>query len=83
MPETTANSAVSGPIKLAVIPGDGIGTEVTAEALKVLDVATPTGVGGRQSGRLGGSSASGTRGAETCSAMTRMVTRSWPGRSNG
>jgi 3-isopropylmalate dehydrogenase len=44
MPETTANSAVSGPIKLAVIPGDGIGTEVTAEALKVLDVATPTGV---------------------------------------
>ena len=44
MPETTANSAVSGPIKLAVIPGDGIGTEVTAEALKVLDVATPSGV---------------------------------------
>ena len=40
MPETTANSAVSGPIKLAVIPGDGIGTEVTAEALKVLDVVT-------------------------------------------
>ena len=28
-------------IKLAVIPGDGIGTEVTAEALKVLEVAAP------------------------------------------
>ncbi len=26
-----------GPLKLAVIPGDGIGPEVTAEALKVLD----------------------------------------------
>ena len=33
-----------GTIKLAVIPGDGIGQEVTSEALKVLDVATPTGV---------------------------------------
>ena len=30
-------------IKLAVVPGDGIGPEVTAEALKVLEVA-PTGV---------------------------------------
>ncbi|MCZ4498310.1 MAG: 3-isopropylmalate dehydrogenase [Marmoricola sp.] len=30
--------------KLAVIPGDGIGTEVTAEALKVLEVVAPTGV---------------------------------------
>ncbi len=28
-------------MKLAVIPGDGIGTEVTAEALKVLEHATP------------------------------------------
>ena len=31
-------------IKLAVIPGDGIGTEVTAEALKVLEVAVPVDV---------------------------------------
>ncbi|HEY9565968.1 MAG TPA: 3-isopropylmalate dehydrogenase [Nocardioides sp.] len=30
--------------KLAVIPGDGIGPEVTAEALKVLEVASPTGI---------------------------------------
>ena len=28
-------------LKLAVIPGDGIGTEVTAEALKVLEQVTP------------------------------------------
>jgi 3-isopropylmalate dehydrogenase len=28
-------------LRLAVIPGDGIGPEVTAEALKVLDVAAP------------------------------------------
>jgi 3-isopropylmalate dehydrogenase len=34
---TPASSA----IKLAVIPGDGIGPEVTAEALKVLEVAVP------------------------------------------
>src|SRR3954449_8151121 len=34
MPETTS-------LKLAVIPGDGIGPEVTAEALKVLEQATP------------------------------------------
>jgi 3-isopropylmalate dehydrogenase len=33
-----------GSLKLAVIPGDGIGPEVTAEALKVLQLATPTGV---------------------------------------
>jgi 3-isopropylmalate dehydrogenase len=32
----------SGPdLKLAVIPGDGIGPEVTAEALKVLEAASP------------------------------------------
>ncbi|NYG58222.1 3-isopropylmalate dehydrogenase [Nocardioides daedukensis] len=30
--------------KLAVIPGDGIGPEVTAEALKVLEVASPAGI---------------------------------------
>src|SRR3954452_8242974 len=36
MPETTS-------LQLAVIPGDGIGPEVTAEALKVLEAA-PTGV---------------------------------------
>src|SRR4051794_31465828 len=34
MPETTS-------LKLAVIPGDGIGPEVTSEALKVLEQATP------------------------------------------
>jgi len=33
--------AGSGSLKLAVIPGDGIGQEVTAEALKVLEVAAP------------------------------------------
>ena len=32
------------PLNLAVIPGDGIGPEVTAEALKVLEVAAPDGV---------------------------------------
>ena len=31
-------------LKLAVIPGDGIGAEVTAEALKVLEQVTPAGV---------------------------------------
>jgi 3-isopropylmalate dehydrogenase len=31
-------------LKLAVIPGDGIGPEVTAEALKVLEAVTPDGV---------------------------------------
>jgi 3-isopropylmalate dehydrogenase len=31
-------------VHLAVIPGDGIGPEVTAEALKVLEVAAPAGV---------------------------------------
>src|SRR6195952_4508925 len=34
----------AGSLKLAVIPGDGIGTQVTAEALKVLEAVTPTGV---------------------------------------
>jgi 3-isopropylmalate dehydrogenase len=33
-----------GTVRLAVIPGDGIGPEVTAEALKVLEVAAPDGV---------------------------------------
>jgi 3-isopropylmalate dehydrogenase len=33
-----------GTLALAVIPGDGIGPEVTAEALKVLDAAAPAGV---------------------------------------
>jgi len=31
-------------LRLAVIPGDGIGPEVTAEALKVLEVAAPVDV---------------------------------------
>src|SRR5689334_6363675 len=35
-------SAATESLKLAVIPGDGIGTEVTAEALKVLEQVTPT-----------------------------------------
>ena len=34
----------SSVIRLAVIPGDGIGPEVTAEALKVLEVAVPADV---------------------------------------
>jgi 3-isopropylmalate dehydrogenase len=37
MPQSSTES--SGSLKLAVIPGDGIGTEVTAEALKVLEHA--------------------------------------------
>jgi 3-isopropylmalate dehydrogenase len=40
-PASTGNT---GALKLAVIPGDGIGQEVTAEALKVLEVAAPAGV---------------------------------------
>jgi 3-isopropylmalate dehydrogenase len=40
----TTTPAQSGSVKLAVIPGDGIGPEVTAEALKVLEVAAPAGV---------------------------------------
>jgi 3-isopropylmalate dehydrogenase len=40
----TTDSPPSGTIRLAVIPGDGIGQEVTAEALKVLEVASPAGV---------------------------------------
>jgi 3-isopropylmalate dehydrogenase len=34
----------TGSLKLAVVPGDGIGQEVIAEALKVLEVAAPVGV---------------------------------------
>ncbi|RNL79901.1 3-isopropylmalate dehydrogenase [Nocardioides marmorisolisilvae] len=37
-------SATTQSLKLAVIPGDGIGTEVTAEALKVLEVVMPADV---------------------------------------
>ena len=40
----TGTSGPSGSLRLAVIPGDGIGPEVTAEALKVLEVASPAGV---------------------------------------
>ncbi len=36
-------AAVEGPVQLAVIPGDGIGPEVTTEALKVLEAAVATG----------------------------------------
>lgn len=41
MPDTPQTPS-SGAPTLAVIPGDGIGPEVTAEALKVLEVAAPT-----------------------------------------
>jgi 3-isopropylmalate dehydrogenase len=42
----SSSDAVTAPdsIDLAVIPGDGIGPEVTAEALKVLEAAAPAGV---------------------------------------
>ena len=38
------NTPDADTIDLAVIPGDGIGPEVTAEALKVLEAAAPAGV---------------------------------------
>ncbi len=41
---TSISTPSAGTLKLAVIPGDGIGQEVTAEALKVLEVAAPAGV---------------------------------------
>jgi 3-isopropylmalate dehydrogenase len=46
MTTTDSNAPTPGAdtLKLAVIPGDGIGQEVTAEALKVLEVAAPAGV---------------------------------------
>ncbi|MBB6626634.1 3-isopropylmalate dehydrogenase [Nocardioides sp. KIGAM211] len=40
----THPQAATGTLRLAVIPGDGIGQEVTAEALKVLEAAAPAGV---------------------------------------
>ena len=40
-PASPSSAASSGGQTLAVIPGDGIGPEVTAEALKVLEVASP------------------------------------------
>ncbi len=55
MPETSLAQrpaeqppAASTDVALAVIPGDGIGPEVTAEALKVLAVVAPTGTAFRQ-----------------------------------
>ena len=39
--QQTTPAPTSGTQALAVIPGDGIGPEVTAEALKVLEVASP------------------------------------------
>ncbi len=42
MPQSSTQSSES--LQLAVIPGDGIGTEVITEALKVLEAVTPTGV---------------------------------------
>ena len=47
MPPTTPATTPApapGSLALAVIPGDGIGPEVTAEALKVLEAAAPAGV---------------------------------------
>ncbi|MCD6638508.1 MAG: 3-isopropylmalate dehydrogenase [Nocardioides sp.] len=41
MPDTQQTPQSTGSTTLAVIPGDGIGPEVTAEALKVLEVASP------------------------------------------
>ncbi len=41
---TPATLGTGSTLALAVIPGDGIGQEVTAEALKVLEVAAPAGV---------------------------------------
>jgi 3-isopropylmalate dehydrogenase len=38
---TPSSTPASGTVRLAVIPGDGIGPEVTAEALKVLEAAAP------------------------------------------
>ncbi len=38
---TSAAPAAEGSVVLAVVPGDGIGPEVTAEALKVLEAAAP------------------------------------------
>jgi len=38
------SSDTSPSLRLAVIPGDGIGPEVTAEALKVLEAAAPAGL---------------------------------------
>jgi 3-isopropylmalate dehydrogenase len=38
------HGSAGGSVRLAVIGGDGIGPEVTAEALKVLEVAAPDGV---------------------------------------
>ncbi len=40
-PSSPATSSGTAPVKLAVIPGDGIGKEVTAEALKVLHTVSP------------------------------------------
>ncbi|SDT18404.1 3-isopropylmalate dehydrogenase [Nocardioides scoriae] len=42
MPDAPATT--SSTIRLALIPGDGIGPEVTTEAFKVLEQAAPTGV---------------------------------------
>jgi 3-isopropylmalate dehydrogenase len=41
---TPATTGPGSSLALAVIPGDGIGQEVTAEALKVLEAAAPAGV---------------------------------------
>jgi len=41
---TSIRTPTTGSVKLAVIGGDGIGPEVTAEALKVLEAAAPDGV---------------------------------------
>ena len=43
-PQPTTPAPAPGSLALAVIPGDGIGPEVTAEALKVLEAAAPAGV---------------------------------------
>ncbi|WP_122817038.1 3-isopropylmalate dehydrogenase [Nocardioides pantholopis] len=44
MSSSSTPAPASGSVRLAVVPGDGIGQEVTPEALKVLEAAAPSGV---------------------------------------
>ena len=45
MPDAAQTPPPRSPLRLAVVPGDGIGPEVTAEALKVLQEVVPAEVG--------------------------------------
>ncbi len=44
MTDSSSPTPATGTVRLAVVPGDGIGQEVTPEALKVLEAAAPAGV---------------------------------------